>query len=153
MQKYENPIKKVLETKIPFNFDNDILLVSKLGIKFNISGSVSPIFSEKSEIIGAVMAFRDITLEKQKQDSIKYLSYHDQLTGLYNRRYFEEELVKIDHAQNLPITIIMADVNGLKLANDAFGHAFGDELLKEASKIIKSCCRKGNGIKKKYSNQ
>ncbi|MFZ5967368.1 MAG: HD domain-containing phosphohydrolase [Bacillota bacterium] len=85
--------------------------------------------------------FFDTTEEKQRQEKIEYLSYHDQLTGLYNRRYFEEELKRLDSQRNLPISIIMADVNGLKLTNDAFGHAMGDKLLKEAADIMEKACR------------
>lgn len=70
-------------------------------------------------------------------EDIKYLSYRDQLTGLYNRRFYEEELKKIDIERNLPLTLIMADVNGLKLINDAFGHLAGDKLIKEIAEIFK----------------
>jgi len=69
------------------------------------------------------------------------LSYHDELTGLYNRRFYEEEMKRIDTSRNLPLTIIMGDVNGLKLVNDSFGHAVGDELLKKAAQAIKKGCR------------
>lgn len=83
----------------------------------------------------------DITERKQLQEKLEYLSYNDQLTGLYNRRFFEEELIRIDNERNLPLTVIMADVNGLKLVNDSFGHAIGDELIKMAAKVIKDACR------------
>ena len=78
--------------------------------------------------------------------SVEYLSYHDQLTGLYNRRFFEEELKRLDTKRNLPISVIMADVNGLKLANDAFGHDLGDKLLQKAAEILKSACREDDII-------
>lgn len=80
---------------------------------------------------------RDITERKKAQEEILYLSYHDQLTGLYNRRYYEEQSVKLNKAENLPLGIIMADVNGLKLTNDAFGHNKGDELLSTFAGILK----------------
>jgi diguanylate cyclase (GGDEF)-like protein/PAS domain S-box-containing protein len=76
-----------------------------------------------------------------QNEEIKYLIFHDQLTGLYNRRYYEEELSRLDTKQNLPLTIIVGDVNGLKMINDSFGHAMGDELLKKSAKIIKRGCR------------
>ncbi|WMJ78892.1 MULTISPECIES: HD domain-containing phosphohydrolase [unclassified Sedimentibacter] len=84
----------------------------------------------------------DITSKREEQEQILYLSYCDQLTGLYNRRFFESKLIEMDLPKNLPITLIMADVNGLKLVNDSFGHNLGDELLKKASDIIKKGCRK-----------
>ncbi len=85
----------------------------------------------------------DLTHMKEAEDKIVYLSFHDQLTGLYNRRFFEEEMNRLDHGRNLPLSIIMADVNGLKLANDAFGHTIGDELLRKATDTMKNACRAG----------
>lgn len=85
---------------------------------------------------------RDIHERKQMEDKLKYLSYRDQLTGLYNRRFFEEKLKELDNEKNLPLTIIMADVNGLKLVNDSLGHIIGgDELLKKVAEVIIKGCR------------
>ncbi len=84
---------------------------------------------------------RNITEKKKRQDEIKYLSFHDHLTGLYNRRYFEEELKRLDTERNWPLTIIMGDINGLKLINDSFGHAIGDQLLIKTANAIKNGCR------------
>ncbi|WP_051280182.1 sensor domain-containing diguanylate cyclase/phosphohydrolase [Anaerovorax odorimutans] len=84
---------------------------------------------------------KDITSQKKAEEEILYLSYYDQLTGLYNRRFYEEEIKRLDTKRNLPITLVLADVNGLKLINDAFGHLVGDKLLKKIAQIIKSGCR------------
>lgn len=81
-----------------------------------------------------------IELMKTNQ-GISYLSYHDVLTGLYNRRFYEEEIRKVDVKANLPISIVMGDINGLKLVNDAFGHRTGDKLLKVAASSIQAMCR------------
>lgn len=72
---------------------------------------------------------------------IAYMSFHDQLTGLYNRYYLEEELHRHDRGREIPISVIMADVNGLKLVNDTYGHSVGDEMLKKAAEIMKKSCR------------
>jgi diguanylate cyclase (GGDEF)-like protein/PAS domain S-box-containing protein len=90
------------------------------------------------------MIISDVTERKLAEREISYLSYHDYLTGLNNRRYYEEELMRLDTPQNLPITMIMADVNGLKLINDSFGHAMGDELLKKAARLIQEASPKGS---------
>ncbi|WP_331681653.1 HD domain-containing phosphohydrolase [Romboutsia sp.] len=93
---------------------------------------------------------RNVTVQKQNElelkkseNKLKYLSYHDQLTGLYNRRFFEEELSRLDEQRSLPLplTIIMADVNGLKLVNDSFGHGIGDEFLKKVAEVMRRGCR------------
>lgn len=78
---------------------------------------------------------------KKYNDEVIHLSYHDALTGLYNRRFFEEEVKRLDTQRNLPLSIVMGDVNGLKMANDIFGHEAGDMLLKTAAQIMKKCCR------------
>jgi diguanylate cyclase (GGDEF)-like protein/PAS domain S-box-containing protein/putative nucleotidyltransferase with HDIG domain len=91
--------------------------------------------------IEAVCVSRNITERKKAEENLIHLSYHDYLTVLYNRRFFEEELSRLDTERNLPLSIIMADINGLKLINDSFGHAKGDELLKKAATVIKQGCR------------
>ena len=88
----------------------------------------------------------DITERKKIESELFYLSYHDHLTDLYNRRFFEQELKKLDNNRNLPFSIIMCDVNGLKLVNDSFGHDVGDTLLKKTANTIKSACREGDTI-------
>ena len=84
---------------------------------------------------------RDITAERQSQRQIEYLSYHDQLTGLYNRHYYEDTLKRLDTNRSLPLAVLMADVNGLKMSNDVFGHPFGDSLLQHAAKVLANFCR------------
>jgi diguanylate cyclase (GGDEF)-like protein len=85
---------------------------------------------------------QDITKRKKTENKLAYQSFHDHLTGLYNRRFFEEELKRLDTEKNLPLSIIMCDINGLKLINDSFGHDSGDVLLKKAAEIIRKACRK-----------
>lgn len=74
-------------------------------------------------------------------DQYVYLSNHDSLTGLYNRRYLDEKLVEIDILENLPISIISGDVNGLKQTNDIFGHEEGDLLIRTAADVMVNVCR------------
>ena len=106
----------------------------------------APITAKNGEITGAVRFSVDVTALKLVEQEKEYLSYHDKLTGLYNRRYYEDALERIDNAENLPIAIIMGDVNGLKLVNDAFGHYAGDELLKLAAIMLKDVSEPGDII-------
>lgn len=82
----------------------------------------------------------DITARKQLEEKLTMLSFRDKLTGLYNRAFFEEELIRLDNEHQLPLSIIIADANGLKLANDAFGHHEGDQLLIKMSNVLTKCC-------------
>ena len=85
---------------------------------------------------------RDTTVRRQAEDKIRYLSFHDSLTGLYNRAYLEQEMQRLDTKRQLPISVILADLNGLKLVNDTYGHSVGDEMLVSAAEILKKSCRK-----------
>ncbi len=101
--------------------------------------------SKHMEIIGKRVVSNEemfliacIDFEKQYQilEEIKRFSYRDYLTGLYNRRYLEKKIFEIIQQSRLPISVVVADVNGLKILNDAFGHSKGDELLEKAAEMI-----------------
>ncbi|MHB1346013.1 MAG: histidine kinase N-terminal 7TM domain-containing protein [Candidatus Humimicrobiaceae bacterium] len=98
-------------------------------------------FDENNKPLKVIGVIRDITDRKNGEKEVLYLSYHDQLTGLYNRRFYEEELKRLDTKRNFPMTLVIADVNGLKLTNDAFGHLKGDRLLIKIGQAIKEECR------------
>jgi diguanylate cyclase (GGDEF)-like protein len=101
-------------------------------------------FSEDAMKISLPLKVRNAIEFMKRKEEIIYLSYHDKLTGLYNRRFYEEEIKRLDKEENLPISIIMGDVNGLKITNDIFGHEAGDRLLKKTADILKSVCRKND---------
>jgi len=81
---------------------------------------------------------------KQADETSKYLSLHDNLTGLYNRAYLAEEMNRLQDDRYLPNTVVMCDLDGLKLVNDTFGHAAGDQLLVATAKIIRRAIRQGD---------
>jgi len=101
-----------------------------------------PVYDAKGSCIGIVAVSRDITRHKRYEEQLKYLSFHDQVTGLYNRRFLEEEIKRLDTPRQLPISVIMCDLDGLKLVNDVFGHQEGDRLLIKAAEIIRESCRR-----------
>jgi diguanylate cyclase (GGDEF)-like protein len=96
--------------------------------------------SEEAMKISLPLKVKNAIELKQRNDDIIYLSYHDKLTGLFNRRYFDEELYRLNIIKDLPISLIVGDVNGLKLTNDVFGHEAGDKLLIKIADIIKGEC-------------
>ncbi|MEA5094039.1 MAG: PAS domain S-box protein [Sedimentibacter saalensis] len=91
-------------------------------------------------------AARDITERIKRQSEVEYLSYRDYLTGLYNRRYMNDSICRLDTERNLPFAIMALDVDDLKLTNDTFGHAKGDQLLIAVSDILKETCREDDII-------
>lgn len=121
--------------------DESVILESADGARYFISVKRNLIEDLTGELFGEVIVFRDVTQEKKENDEIRYISYHDKLTGLYNRAFFEEELVRLNTRRQYPITLILGDCNGLKIANDIFGHLEGDRLLKTIAGILKRATR------------
>lgn len=81
----------------------------------------------------------DITTRKLAEDTLKYLSHHDSLTGLGNRLSFEEELRQVDKQASTDTGLIICDVDGLKIVNDRLGHTKGDSLLAECAEVLRRC--------------
>jgi diguanylate cyclase (GGDEF)-like protein len=84
---------------------------------------------------------REVEARIKKEKEIVFMGNHDFLTGLYNRRFFDDELLRLDTKRNYPLSIIMADVNGLKLINDSYGHYYGDQMLIQLAQIFKKTFR------------
>ena len=80
----------------------------------------------------------DITDRKQIEEKLRYMSFHDALTGLYNRGYFEEEMDRLKSSRQFPVSIIACDLDDLKQINDSLGHDVGDQAIKAAAKILRS---------------
>jgi diguanylate cyclase len=140
----EDPIKKVLKTGKIIDLSDHTELINRTGSSVPIADSASPIKSENGDMLGVVMVFRDISREKKQGDRILHISYHDFLTGLHNRRYVEEYFQKAEATARLPLSIIIGDINGLKLTNDIFGHDMGDQLLIKAAEIMRKNCPKNS---------
>ncbi|MFA5660240.1 MAG: diguanylate cyclase [Bacilli bacterium] len=109
----------------------------------------APIYNDQQEIIGVTVFSYEITERKKREENITYLSYHDKLTNLYNRRYFDDYVENMSKTSG-DIVVVYADINGLKIINDMFSHNAGDELIitvsqhiKEAFSRIGVVCRTG----------
>jgi diguanylate cyclase (GGDEF)-like protein/PAS domain S-box-containing protein len=141
----ENPVKKVIETGKAVGLGNHTILISRNGIRRNIADSAS-VINSNGKLFGVVVVFRDVTEQVKYQSEIEYLSMHDELTGLYNRRFFSEQMKRLNTPRQYPLTIIMGDLNGLKLVNDTFGHSEGDLLIQQAALALKKSCREEDVI-------
>ena len=74
--------------------------------------------------------------KKHAEESLRFISIHDNLTGIYNRSFFNEELARLQRSRRFPITMMIGDLDGLKTVNDTLGHAAGDLLIQEAAKAL-----------------
>lgn len=136
--------KIVIESKKSLSFIEKALLPD--GNEYQIMETVkTPILDEKGTVQGLVGVVRDITEQKRMEEKLRYLSYTDRLTGLYNRSCFDEKLKELIENNTEQIGIITGDVNGLKLVNDTLGHLEGDKLLKCIANILKQACKE-NGF-------
>lgn len=91
--------------------------------------------------VGSMAVMTDITDRKQTEEKLRYMSMHDALTGLYNRGYFEEELARLERGRQYPISVVMVDVDDLKVINDTLGHEAGDEILRRSAVVLRTVFR------------
>ncbi|MGM0410669.1 MAG: sensor domain-containing diguanylate cyclase/phosphohydrolase [Bacillota bacterium] len=134
-------ISSIEENKDEYEVEHRIIKQDSGEIRY-VKEKCEHIKNDNGEIVRSLGIVQDITERKKREEKIKYLSYKDRLTDLYNRRFFEEEISRLDTDRQLPISIIMADINGLKIINDSYGHKKGDELLAKTAKILKNSIRK-----------
>jgi len=113
---------------------------TKSGKEINVYLQGFPIKLSDGQI-GIYALYKDITERKKREEQIQYLSFHDEMTGLYNRRYFENELKRLEFSRKYPITIVIGDLDGLKIINDNYGHQKGDEYLINMADLLKSAAR------------
>jgi len=98
------------------------------------------------KVVGGYGIYADIALRKAAERQIVYMSSHDHLTGVHNRAYFDQKFALLMQEGPWPITLIMGDMNGLKIVNDAFGHAVGDEVLQRTALALAEVVRDGDVV-------
>jgi diguanylate cyclase (GGDEF)-like protein len=118
------------------------------GVNYTLGGEAIEIHLHWAVLPGAetsydhvLVSIEDITQRKKAEDYLKYLGTHDVLTSLYNRAYFAEELARLGRGRRYPVSLIMADLNGLKHVNDTLGHAEGDKLIRRAAEVLQASVR------------
>jgi diguanylate cyclase (GGDEF)-like protein/PAS domain S-box-containing protein len=140
-RKTPDPVSAVLENGQRFELERHTVLTNHRGETFHIEDSASPIRNSAGEIIGVVLVIRDVSEQRNREQRILHISYHDYLTGIPNRRFFQEQLDAIDHPDTLPMGLVMMDLNALKLINDAYGHELGNEALKHVGRALETVKR------------
>jgi diguanylate cyclase (GGDEF)-like protein/PAS domain S-box-containing protein len=116
-------------------------IFTKEGTTRWISHTCGPMYDEKGVFIGISGSNRDVTERKLAEEQLRFVSTHDSLTGVYNRAYFDAEMKRFARGRQFPVSVVMADVDGLKGVNDRQGHAAGDRLLQDAAKVLTEAFR------------
>lgn len=119
-------------------FEQEFALTTRGGQTKWVLARFTPVQYEEKQAL--LVLLLDLTERKLAEERVRYLTFHDVLTGLYNRTFLEQEMARLDTPENLPLSVIMGDLNGLKLVNDTFGHAMGDELLRQAARLLERVC-------------
>ena len=143
-RKFLNDLKWVFDRGLPVE-NREFAINTANGEKRWVYSSMFPVF-EGGRCLEAIRMEMDITERKKVEERLEYLSTHDPLTGIYNRAYFEEEMRRLENPRFRPVSIIVCDVDDLKLINDTFGHGKGDSLLKAVAETIKSPFRSSDVI-------
>jgi diguanylate cyclase (GGDEF)-like protein/PAS domain S-box-containing protein len=137
----ENIVQEAIQNRRSIETSSTAMLLSKQGQLIAVEAIASPIFGTIGSIDGVVVVFRDNSEKRKQQQIMEKLGFRDALTGVRNRRAFDQEIIRLDKNRYYPLILVVADVNNLKLTNDAFGHEAGDELLKTVAKILINSCR------------
>lgn len=131
--------ERVISRKLPFRYEYEIITAG--GERKWVFEQGQALFASDGTVEALEGLIIDINDRKRKEEEVRYLNERDYLTGLYNRRFFEKSRRIMSASGNLPLSIIVGDINGLKFINDALGHAEGDILIMETSKLIKNSIR------------
>jgi len=142
---------RVIDQKRPFRYEYKIIPAGA-NRKWVLEMGQA-IYDEEGNVEALEGIVIDITDQKMRESQVQYMGDHDYMTGLYNRRYFEEIQKQMDNEESLPLAIIVGDINGVRLINDAFGHAEGDRVIIEIAYVLRGCCRKGDVLARTGANE
>ena len=140
----ENPVTTCLGRSTAICLSSHTILISREGEEFGIEDSAAPIRNPQGEMLGVVLVFHDVTEQRRLSGEMSYRATHDALTGLVNRTEFETRLRKIlhnSHKSRSEHTLLYIDLDKFKLVNDSCGHAIGDQLLQQISKLLHTSVR------------
>ena len=132
---------------------NGRLVYEREGINYALDGEPLNIHLElrvmpghEADFSWVMVAIMDVTARKKAEEYMRYLGTHDVMTKLYNRTFFEETLKRLEKERIDPISIIIADLNGLKQVNDSLGHQAGDDLIRRTAEVLKASFEEGQVV-------
>ena len=127
-----NPVETVLREHRIVGLANHTVLICRDRVEFAIDDSAAPIFSPDG-VIGVVLVFHDVSLARKAEEKLSHQAKHDALTGLINRREFEENVISALGKPGKFHTVLFVDLDQFKVVNDTCGHIAGDELLRQVA--------------------
>ena len=145
----ENPVEKALREGNIVSLAKDSVLISRNGSEFAVEDSAAPIRTLDGEIIGAVMVFHDTSTTRFLARQLSWQASHDALTGLVNRREFENCLAQtlaFAKTQNQQHALCYLDLDQFKIVNDTCGHIVGDELLRQVTTLFQAHVRSSDTL-------
>ncbi len=145
----ENPLLRALASGAQIGPTDQCALVDRAGHEIAIQDSAAPIRDRAGQIVGAVVVFHDVTRERRLRRALAYQATHDALTGLINRREFDNRLhaalLAVRHGEG-PNALLYIDLDQFKLVNDTCGHSAGDRLIREITGLIQARVRSRDTI-------
>ena len=145
----ENPLLCVLSGGDMSAPADHSVLVTRAGHEVAIQESAAPIFDRQGQVIGAVIVFHDVTKERRLKRALSYQASHDALTGLINRREFDNRLhaaVLSAQRDDGTYALLYIDLDQFKVVNDTCGHQAGDRLLRDVTGLLQSRVRASDTI-------
>ena len=139
-----NPVAMCLAQGKVVGLANHTVLISRAGEEFAIEDSAAPILHDSGTVHGVVLVFHDVTEQRRLSGEMTYRAAHDALTGLVNRAEFENRLRRTlskSHETRNTHALMYIDLDRFKLVNDACGHAAGDQLLQQVTKLLQGTVR------------
>ena len=147
---HESPVMRCLREGQALGLAEHTVLVNRRGHELAIQDSAAPIRDRAGNLIGAVMLFHDVSKERRLHRALHYQASHDALTGLINRREFENRLTAaveaVRHDSAVRHALLYLDLDQFKLVNDTCGHPAGDQLLKQITGVLQSRVRGGDTL-------
>ncbi len=137
------PIYRVMATGRPLDAWQDWFW-RRDGSRFPVEVYASPLEREMGTVFGGVVVFRDISRQKHLEEELRHAAFHDRLTGLHNRRFFDNLLareLKRAGRRGVALSLLMLDIDHFKALNDRYGHLVGDDILKHLARVLESRLR------------
>jgi diguanylate cyclase (GGDEF)-like protein/PAS domain S-box-containing protein len=148
-QRAPDPITACLQTLDIVGLDENTMLIARDGREFSVEDSAAPIRNSEGNVLGAVLVFHDVSEQRRLSREMRHRASHDPLTGLINRAEFDRRLQTVfkksrfDGSSNV---LLYIDLDQFKIVNDSCGHAVGDDLLKQVSKLLADTIRSGDSL-------